>query len=198
MLPDLPSLKSKLREAYVGYVSRRAHSQIGIFNEVPKQIVHEGESMRVLRPDGTSDDTPMMRAQAELQIREEEAQTLTHEQRMKILNDLADQMARDMSTKLFSSLSESLDKAGQSVDNRGKPLDAEAILKMFEKMQFDFDEQGRPIMPTLSVGPDVYGAAQAAFEQLTNDPVWRSRLANLMAQKRADWRDREASRKLVG
>ena len=77
MLPDLPTLKSKLREAYLGYVSKRAHAQIGIFNEVPKHIVHEGESMRMLRPDGASDDTDMMRATAEFSIRESETASLT-------------------------------------------------------------------------------------------------------------------------
>jgi hypothetical protein len=198
MLPDLPDLKAELRDIYVRYVSRRAHAQLGAFSEAPRHVIHEGETMRVERANGDSEDSDMQGASAEVVISYEQAETMSLQERTQILNDLADRMAMQMSEKLFTSLNETLDRAGQTVDNRGRPFDAEAILRILDRMEIDFDAQGNPKLPTVQLGRDMSEAWVEATNQLANDPVWKARLEQLLAEKRANWRDREAARKLVG
>jgi hypothetical protein len=198
MLPDLPQLKSQMRDVLMRYVQRRAHGQLGLFNEVPKHIIHEGNATRVIRANGEVEESDLMTASVQTEINEKDAQNLTHNERMRILNDLADRMAREMSTKLYAALGETLDKAGQTVDNKGRPFDAEAILSIFKKMDFEFDNQGQPSMPQISIGPESIEAAKKAISQLQTDPIFKNRFETLMVEKQADWRDREASRKLVG
>lgn len=197
MLPDLPAIKTELRDIYLSYVSRRSHAQLGLLSEAPRHVIHEGTTMRVMRANGDVEDSGMQQASAEIAIGDQ-AQSLSHEERMRILNDLADQMARQMAQKLFASLSESLERAGQSVENRGRPFDAESILRMLERMELDFNPDGSPRMPSVQLDESMRAAWEGAMQQLENDPVWKSRLEQLVAEKRANWRDREAARKLVG
>ncbi len=198
MLPDLPELKAELREAYLHYVSRRAHAQLGALSEAPRHLIHEGTVMRVERANGESEDAGMHAASAEIAISVEQAESMTLQERTHILNDLADRMASQMAQKLFATLNETLDRAGQTVDNHGRPLDAEAILRMLERMELDFDANGDPKMPTIQLGMEMGDAWERATFQLANEPAWKARLEQLLAEKKANWRDREAARKLVG
>lgn len=195
MLPDLPKLKVEIRDACMRYVSLHAHARIGLFSEVPRHVVHEGLSMRVERANGDAEETRMMQASAETSLQKSEVESLTQDQRLTILRNLGDQMAESMAGKLYASLTESLDRAGQSVSANGRPLDGETVLLALEKLEIDFGKDGMPKMPSFS--GDVQ-ALRAAFVQISNDPSLSARYANLIEQKRTNWRDREASRKLVG
>lgn len=198
MLPDLPDFRRTLRAALIRYVSNRAQAQIGVFNVAPKHIVHEGTAIRVSRDNGETEESDLMQASATTSLAEADAERLSHSDRMKILNDLADQLAGEMARKLYAALDDTLNRAGQTVDNRGRPLDAETIFAAFEKISIDFDSAERPRLPMLSMGPDGLEATKRAFHQIDTDPTLRSRFEALLSSKKAEWRDREAARKLVG
>lgn len=198
MLPDLPELKAELREIYLNYVSRRAHSQLGAFREAPRHVMHEGTAMRIERANGETEDSGMHDATAQVSISAEQAESMTRSERMQILNDLADGMAAQMAQKLFTSLGESLNRAGQTVDNGGRPLDAETILQLIELVQIDFDANGTPKLPTIQLDSNMSEAWDTAVKQLAEDPVLDARLHQLLSEKKVNWRDREAARKLVG
>jgi hypothetical protein len=198
MLPDLPTLKSDLQELLDDHLRTRAHSKLGVFSKVGRVFVHEGNRMRTVRADGSVEETDFKTASAEMVIKRSEVPFLTPEARLAMLDKMADEMAEKMSKTLFESLNATLEAAGQTVDNRGKPLSIDVFLETLEKMDIEFDADGQPAGLQLVTGPAVAPAMQKIREQLQTDPEVQRRHRALMDRKRMEWRAREAARKLVG
>jgi hypothetical protein len=198
VLPDLPTLKGDIQRVLLEYFHGQVYVRLGFLSDVPKHTIHEGRHLRTVRADGTIEESDLKQASAEMAVPFEEAPRMTLEQRIAKINDMADQMARQMGEQLFGSLNETLDKAGQTVDRKGQPLDAEAIFSVLEKIEIEFDETGKHKELSIVVPPALESKAKQAFEQLQTDPVLRKRYDEIMMRKRMAWLDREASRKLVG
>lgn len=81
---------------------------------------------------------------------------------------------------------------------KGKPLDPDAIFAVFEKMQMDFDEHGIHHAPTIVIPPNLENSMKQVLHQIDRDPILQKRYDEIIMQKRMEWRDREAARKLVG
>ncbi|MFO1349908.1 MAG: hypothetical protein U1F68_04195 [Gammaproteobacteria bacterium] len=198
MLPDLPGLKREIQSVVDRYLRARVHSKLGVFDKSPKHIVHEGNRMRTLRADGSSDDSDLKQASAEMTVKFDDIPRLTAAKWMEKLDSLADEMAKQIGQHLYGSLDASLEKAGQVVDGRGKPFDAETVFAVLEKIALDFDETGQHHELSIVMSPDLAQRAKKVFEQIESDPVLRQRHRELIDRKRSEWRDREATRKLVG
>lgn len=198
MLPDLPTIKRDLQKLFDIYFKQQVRLRLGAFEESPRHIIHEGRALSVSREDGSVDESTLKAATAEFSLRYDDVPEKSINERLKQLDQAAEKMAEQISRNLFESLNETLDKAGQVVDRQGKPLDAEAILAVLESIHLDFDENGRHSPLTVVLHPNLQPAARRAFQELASDPVLSARYNELMRQKQAEWRDREASRKLVG
>ncbi|HUT71923.1 MAG TPA: hypothetical protein VMW89_14740 [Desulfatiglandales bacterium] len=198
MLPDLPSLKQDIEQALYRYFQTQLNLRLGFFGEVPKYIIHECDRTRTLRADGTIDESKLKQASAELSLKSGEIPELTIKERKAKLNDMADQMAGQISKQLFGTLNEVLEKAGQVTDQKGKPLDAEAVFTVLETIELDFDETGKHKNLSIVVPPALAPKAKKVFEQIESDPILQKRHEEIMIRKRMEWRAREASRKLVG
>ncbi|OIR16017.1 hypothetical protein GALL_35210 [mine drainage metagenome] len=198
MLPDLPELKNDLNSLLMDYVKAQVKLRMPGLNEVPQHIIHEGMRMRILRADGSVDDSQLKLASSEILIGADEVPVMGPKERTSKLDSLAEDMARQISQHAFASLNETLDQAGQVVNQGRRPLDADGILAMFDKMQIDFDEHGSPKNISVIVGPNTFASAKKEFERLSSEPELRARHEELMQKKWMEWRDREATRKLVG
>lgn len=195
MLPDLPSLKEEIESLMMGFLRRRSRERLGAFAKAQRQLIHEGDKLQMERADGTSDISEMKEVTSELKLKTSDLPAMSMAERLEKLDQMADQMAGQMSAHAFQTLGETLDKAGQTTERKGKPFDAEAILEALDKIQMDFDE---PPELSLVIPPALKERAAAAFEQLENDPQLRARRDEIISKKRREWRDREADRKLVG
>lgn len=198
MLPDLPGLKRDIQKAFDRYLWIQVNVRFGVFSKVPRHAINEGNRTCVVRPDGSRDESELKKASTEISVKLDDVPQLTLEKRLAMLNEMADQTARQMSEHFFGMLNEVLDKAGQVVDQKGQPFDAEAVFAVLEKMQFEFDESGQHNEISIVVPPALAPKAKEVFERIQSDPVLRKRHDEIMVRKRMDWRDREASRKLVG
>jgi hypothetical protein len=154
--------------------------------------------MIVIRADGSTDESGLKRASAEMTLKFEEIPHLTIADRIQKLDELANQMAQEMSKHLFASLNESIDEAGQAVDGMGKPFDAELFFAVLEKMQLEFDEDGQQHNLAMVVAPQLGERVKVVFEQIDKDPILSQRHRSILQRKREEWSDREATRKLVG
>lgn len=197
MLPDIPALRDDLSRAMSRHLDRLVQERVGPFARAPRHFIHEGAALRVIRSDGTGEESPLVEASAEVRIPFNEISALTPAKRAEHLEKIADDMARQMSAHMYASLNQTLEKAGQSVDAKGRPFSAELMLEVLEKMYLAFDDQGHPEIE-LTIGPDLAPRAKEALDKLATDPALNARYEALMEQKRAEWRAREASRKLVG
>ncbi|WP_223618950.1 hypothetical protein [Lysobacter sp. ESA13C] len=197
MLPDLKSIKLKLRNFHIDYVQRTAYSAMGMFSEIPRHQVHEGDAMRTIRADGTVEDSEVMHASAQTEIELSAIATMTADQRLGELDNLAHQMANSMSLGLYSSLDQALDAAGQTVSARGRP-GVEVVFEMLQKMQMEFDDNGSVKNLIIGGGAEGVRAIRLALEQIKSTPELHDRYTKFMAEKMEAWRAREASRELVG
>lgn len=198
MLPDLPELKRELQRIIDQYLQRQVRARMGVFNHAPKHIIHEGARMRILRADGTVEESNLKESKAEMTIKIEEIPTLTIKDRMERLDGMAEDMARQISEHLFGTLNETLEKAGQVVDAKGKPFDAEAFLGAIAAVNLEFDASGQHRDLQLVIPPAMAERVQAVFNQIDTDPALKRRHEELIDRKFGEWRDREAARKLVG
>src|SRR5207302_5193392 len=96
---------------------------------------------------------------------------------------------------------EEINKAVKSVGNEvslSGPPSAEGMLKLFEKLWIEFQDDGKHVPLTLVCSPEAQPQFQKAFQQLELDPQIRKRFEELMRRKKDEWRERESARKLVG
>ena len=198
MLPDLPDLKNDIQHVLTKYLQHQINMRLGVFNESPRHTAHEGNRMRVIRADGSMDDSDFKESSSQMTIKIEEVSKLTVEERLARINSVADDMANQMSQHLFGRLKEAIDKTGNVVDRKGQPFTADAVFEMLEKMELEFDDSGKHHNLSIVLHPDVMPRAKAVFEQIESDAALNKRYEKIMERKRVEWRDREASRKLVG
>lgn len=198
MLPDLPELKREIQRVINQYLQRQVRARMGVFNDAQRQLIHEGERMRIVRADGTVDESDLQEAKAEMIIKLEDIPTLTFEARTVRLDEMAEDMAKQISENLFKSLHETLDKAGQVVDRNGKPFDAEAFFEAIAAVDMEFDEFGQHQNFQIVIPPAMAEKVQAVFRQIDSDPELKRRHDELIGRKLGEWRAREAARKLVG
>lgn len=198
MLPDLPSLKRDLQYLFDRYLRVSVRARMGLLADIPQHMIHEGDRLRVIRADGTVEDSNMKEASAEMTIQPDEVPTITVAERVARIDQVAGKMAQQMSTQLFGSLNESLEKAGQVVNGKGQPFSVETIFAALEKVQIDFDKEGNPKNLSFVIGTDLVPKMKEIVEQEKRDPEIKRRHDEIMMKKWIEWRDREAARKLVG
>jgi hypothetical protein len=198
MLPDLPELKRELQRVIDQYLQRQIRNKLGVFAEAPKHIIHEGDRMRIVRADGTVEESGLKQSSTEMTINLDEIPTLAVEDRIRRLDGMAEDMARQISEHLFGTLNATLERAGQVVGQKGGPFDVEAFFGALSSIQLEFDESGRHRNLQIVIPPAMAERVQAVFNQIDADPTLRRRHEELIDRKFGEWRDREAARKLVG
>lgn len=198
MLPDLPIVKRNVMAVINGYLAMRIRQKMGIFGEVPHQRLHEGDRNRIIRDDGSVEDSALKRSSVEDSIPVEEVPLMTSEDRLRRMELLAEEMARQMSQHMHESLGKTLDDHGQTINLQGQPLGPEAVLEMFDKIRMQFDEAGNPVGLSVVFAPEMAEQWASVQKQIEGDPSLQQRFNDLFDRKRGEWRDREAARKLVG
>lgn len=198
MLPDLPRMKKDIAELFQIIFKNRLNTYLGVVGEVPRYIIKEGANPVTLRPDDSRDETKLQAASAETNFSIEEIPRLSVEQRITKLDDAAREMASQISSHAFATINEAVDKVGNVVDAKGKPFSPEAIFEVLEKIQLDFDEDGKHKEITVVIPPALSDRARETLVQLHSDPKLSLRYQELIEKKREEWRAREAARKLVG
>lgn len=114
------------------------------------------------------------------------------------IDNAAQQIARQVAENIYQTISEAVERVGNTIDAKGQKPSAELILETLAKIQVDFDRDGKPRMPELHIHPTLEEATKLAFEELENNPELKKQFKQTMEEKREEWRAREASRILVG
>jgi hypothetical protein len=198
MLPDLPELKLDLMRMFERYIRVQVQLRMPGLNQSPQHQMHEGRRLRIIRSDGSIEETDLMTASAEARIELSTGAVMSPEERKARLDAIAAELAHQFSEHAFGSISKSLEEAGQSINLGGRPLDGEGLLQIFEKLQIDFDDRGQPKGLSMVTGQGAHAAAVRAFEELESNPKLNVRFSALVQRKQMEYRDREAARKLVG
>lgn len=92
----------------------------------------------------------------------------------------AKEMKSEMTRRTFARMDEIAEEHGMTVDARGRPFSADLFVEMLEKIDIEFDESGKAIMPSVVVHPSNMEKLRAALD--TDDA--KERIAAVIAKKK--------------
>ena len=195
MLPDYSETKRLFSRFFQTYARRKMRA-ISPFAAVQTRYLHEGRGMKVVRADQSQSDTETQQLSSLMEMKFDEIPDLTFEKAIAKYDEMILDMVRKQTGFALERLNEDIPKS-QTVDAKGKKLDAEIILEMFETIQLEFYPDGRPHELHVVGGLFTPERLKSVDEEFRNNPELQKRYDELMARKKEEWRAREASRKLV-
>jgi hypothetical protein len=109
------------------------------------------------------------------------------------IDDAAEDGIRTIMPQFFRYLDRLSEAAGTGTDAKGRPPSHELLFEALEKMDIEFDEEGKAVMPTLIMHPDM---AQALWKLPPPTPEQNSKFEQMMQRKKQEYNDRRRHRKL--
>lgn len=106
--------------------------------------------------------------------------------------DAADQLVRSIVPSIFETMSAICTASGNSVNANAHELTVDHLLEVYEKIQFDFDELGRPLNFKLYINP----IDADRIKNLVWTEEQKERHQDLMKQKYEEFLARKRNRKL--
>jgi hypothetical protein len=197
MLPDWPRPKWTIYKFMNRIMQERAHA-MSIANMVSQKPVFEGHANSIRRADGVVETADFHSATGEATIPVDAIKSGDIHKVMAALLPVSDQVGASMAKSMFDTIEAGVRSVGNEIDAGGKPMTAEVILEMFERIMVDFDENGQPKWPTVVHHPSQNARLLTELTRLEADPVLAQRFADITDRKREEWRAREAGRILVG
>ena len=196
MLPDYSETKKLFSRFFQAYARRKARD-ISPLAAAKMRYLHEGRGMKVVRADQSESNMGMQQVSSMIEIKHDEIPDFTFEKAIAKYDEMILDIVRKQTGIALGRLNEDIPKS-QSVDGKGKKLDAEIILQMLETIQMEFFPDGRPHVMQFVGGLISPERLKAVDEEFQNNPELQKRHKELIERKREEWRAREACRKLVG
>lgn len=197
MLPDYPELKRELLQRLKLRVQTAAVDE-PVLRDLKAFRIHEGRCTVLTREDGSTQEmnfTSPVSGEATLRI--DDIRLKGEGASLKAADDIALGLQESMATRFFETISKSVDDVGNSFDAKGKPMTADMILEMLDRMELSFDDEGNWQPPRIIHGPALAATAAEVQKQLGVDRTLRARQDAIVNRQREEWRVREARRKLV-
>lgn len=196
MLPDFSETKRLFGRFFQTYARRKARA-ISPFADVQTRYLYEGRGMKIVRADQSESATKTQQLSSMMEIKFEEIPDLTFDKALAKYDEMILEMVRKQTGLALERLSEDLPES-QSVNARGKKLDAETILDILDTIQLEFYPDGRPHELHVIGGLFNPKRLQAIEAEFQNNQELQKRRDELIERKKEEWRAREANRKLVG
>ena len=193
MLPDFPKIKRKVNELLTRYLQRLVRAD-PLLSKIKEQPVFEGNRMSSGVRTGES---VFEQISAQSPVKRKDIIEKGLKVYFKSIPLMADEIIKQKTKLLFAKIGQSTQETGNIVDLKGKPLTPERFLELLEKIWIDFDDKGKPHIPTLVVSPETGIQLKQKFAEWAKDPVHERKFEELMERKREEWNDRESNRKLV-
>lgn len=197
MLPDFPASKQAVRKHLQEYFEGRVrfHSG-GLMHNVPSRIMHEGEVLVTEHSTDFIQETPLHPIISSTTISIEK---LLRDTKMVygIMDEMAIQTAEQQSKIMFETISDITERTGNVLRRNGE-MSIETILLMYEKVEMDFDIDGKPILPSIIVSPNDLEKTKLLLEKLQTDSEAIGKFEKVIEDQRIKWNDRQNNRELVG
>ena len=197
MLPDFPALKRDLASRLIHSAQSVAHDD-PVLGMMPEFRIHEGHRAKVRRRNDrdaeiTFDDP--IRASVIIDvdaIRRDGGRAA-----IEAMRQTGDELAGAMARRTYAAIQEATTAIGNTLDAKGKPVTADDMLQLLEKMEHTFDTRGNWERPSIVAHPDTAAKLERALTMLNDDPAYQAKLEALVARKREEWHAREARRTLA-
>lgn len=196
MLPDFPALKTELQKIILAKLRLRIDTGDPVLAQIKGFIQHEGREMKYEQHGGGTVQEGFEEIGTTFEVPIADVPFLIGGKLNSKLEEIAQAIIAESAKRFFKKVGESSEKAGTTMDAGGKPVSAELLLDMSEKMQTDFSSDGNPLGSWI-VHPNMLPAMKKASEDIENDPELKRRQADILERQREAWIARESNRKLV-
>lgn len=197
MLPDWPVPKRAINKLIRRHMHARAYgaSFVGLLRP---QRIFEGHALSIRRADGVVEQSDFHLVSGEANVPVEAIKSGRLENIVDALMPVSTEMGKTIAKLMYQTIESGVKSVGNELYAGGKPITAELILDVYEKIFVDFDANGRPQWPAFIWHPSLFDRLRAEHARIDNEPALAQRLAEITERKREEWRAREASRILVG
>ena len=196
MLPDFPALKAEALKIILAKLRQRVDTGDPVLSQVKRFKQHEGREMRYEQQGGRTVQEGFEKIGGEFKVLPADVPTLVGEKLDAKLEEMAQELISQSAKAFFKKVGEISQKAGTSIDARGKPVSPEMLLDMISTVQMEFGPDGRPTQ-TFVIHPDMLPALKKVSEQIENEPELKRRNAEILERQREAWAARESNRKLA-
>lgn len=199
MLPDFARVKEKRRRRFIRMVNHETEKLTPLLNHVRTVRQHEGRRLEYETVDGVQDAVDYEnRISSALRIQRDDFANMDEGRYLSKAQEMAKELAPQAMRHFFGIMDHWTAQAGTVTDAGGQPFDPMMLIESLEKVDIDFDERSQPQLPTLVANPTDQPAFERKLAEAEKSPEFQRRWNELMQTKLAEYRDREADRKLVG
>jgi hypothetical protein len=196
MLPDFSETKRLFSRFFRTYMRRKAR-EVSPYGAVQTRYLHEGRAMKITRADQSESTSGMEQLSAHLEIKFDEIENLTLQKAIEKHDAMIEDLVRKQTHFIRERMSKEIPES-QTLNAKGRKIDAQVVFEMLEKMQIDFYPDGTPHEIFVD-GPLFTPERMAAMDkELESNPELKRKFDDMMEKKKEEWRAREADRKLVG
>lgn len=197
MLPDFPKLKEDVHKYFLMKKFEEARLSDPLLANIKHRMQHEGDDGTYETVDGYEKNKNYQVFEASYQITVDEIINADFEVVLKKFYDMGLEASSKIAKHSFQQISEIIDETGNSIQANG-PWTKELFLETIRKIAIDFNEEtGQPIMPTMYIHPSQTEGVRKMMQEAANDSQHKVEFDKIIEQKRKDFYDREANRKLV-
>lgn len=196
MLPDFPKVKKKHIQAIDRYLKELIR-QDPLFSGIREEHHFEGNRMSYGTVDGEIKQENYKEVSSEAKIIREDVIRKGVEAYLEQIRSLAEEMKKQKAEAMFAKIKEVTDETGNVVDGREQPFSFELFAESIKKIWIEFDEDGKPIMPTMVVHPELGDKIKGLLPQWEKNLEYKKIMDDIIEKKRNEWNDRESNRKLV-
>jgi hypothetical protein len=197
MLPDFPALKAKLGKRLYLLFRAKAAASIPLLAQIQVVALREGNRCSYETEDAEIKDCSPKETKVEFEIPDPSNPAYDLQELVNNIEDAAVEMSRKQMKMMFTVVGEATESVGNVLDAKNQPISAEMILQMWETMQIDFDDEGKPILPKLVFHPKQEERVKEQYGRIDSEPELRKRRDEILSRQKEAWRDRESDRKLV-
>jgi hypothetical protein len=196
MLPDIPDTKLEIHSRIATALKRKVDADHPILAKIKSITQHEGVVHQYDQIGFGTVSEGYRVIGVPVTINLDEVPGLVGEKLDQKLTGIANEIGKQQMGMFFQTLDETTEKAGTRLDNKGKPITADAILQLIEMTEVDFDQSGRP-KSSFVLHPDMIETAKKIDQQIKNDPDLKARAEAIRRKHYESWLARENNRKLV-
>lgn len=197
MLPDFPKLKKDIHRFFLLRQFDEARNSDPLLSRIRHYLQHEGDGGSYETMDGYKKDKNYQLFEANYQITVDDIINSDFEVILKKFYEMGLEATSQIARHSFKEIGKAVDEVGNSINANG-PITKELFLETIKKIQIDFDEEtGEAKMPTMYIHPSQADSVRKMIQDAESDPQNKMKFDKIMIQKKEEYIDREANRKLV-
>ena len=198
MLPDFTRVKTRTNRDLRRWVRQQIPIVAPLLKGVATFQQHEGKTSTIVREDGSENPTDYHTISGESVMNRDEMKRFDLKAIQQKLIEMANQIGQAQTQWLVKAAGEAADSVGNIV-HAGGELTPAKFLEVYRQVEMDFDPQTLQLKPGFVwvMHPDMAASVVPKVKEWEKNPAFKAEYERIMAEKREEWRDREANRKLV-